>query len=324
MKKLLLIVIASTALLMMLPETASARWHFGFGAYYEDCDCYWGEPDPWDAWWECPCYWDIWEWCSWHPYWMWPRWCRRWVEAYYSPCGRYYYVYYDYFVPRSTRIYVDGRYRYRYDVPLGSSYNTTERIPRRSGLERPSGSPPRPETVTRTLENLGPEYRIKTVASHATQPTQSLRNSGSSVTPISPSRERPITTESILPKSTTAPYIEESPKKAVTLKTVPTSISSSVRNLSDGSLTITNSKIDKPREKDISTEDVIDIPVKTTVKSDNTDKKSYRAKKDVIEKSSKQKNIKGISSTSESSSSSSPRAEKSSPSRSSSKSIRTK
>ncbi|GEM_PF-2193348 len=203
MKKLLLIVIASAALLTMTPDTVEAGWNFGFGVYYDNCDCYWGEPDPWDAWWDCPCYWDVWEWCFVHPYWMWPRWCRVYVQSYYSPCGRYYYVYYDYQVPQSRRVYVNGRYRYRYEVPLGSTYSITERIPRRSGLERPAGGgQPMPEPVSRTIASLGPEYRVKTVAEHA-EPT-SLRP-GQQIQISTTTRERPSTDGAIKPTNTTIP-----------------------------------------------------------------------------------------------------------------------
>ena len=167
MKHSLFLIVLAGVLLSLVPQTSQAGFYVSIR---DDCDCCWGVPDPWDPWWECPYYWDIWVWCSYHPYWMWPWWCRQWVNYHYSSCGRYYYVYYDYYVPRSHRVYIDGRYRYRYEVELDRSYNVTERIPRRRGLERPM-----PEPVERNISNLGPEYRIKTVSTHA-EVEQSLRD----------------------------------------------------------------------------------------------------------------------------------------------------
>ena len=179
MKKLFLIVLIATAFFALAPRTADAGWHMGFGIWFDDCDCYFGDPDPWDPWWECPCYWDVWEWCEWHPYWMWPRWCRRYIEWHYSRWGRFYYVYYDYYVPHCTRVFVDGRYRYRYAVDMGSSRSRTEMIPHRTSVYRSASyAPPIPETVSRTLSDLGPEYRIKGVAAHVSSP--SLRSSSES------------------------------------------------------------------------------------------------------------------------------------------------
>lgn len=240
MKRLLLIVIASAALLTMIPDTVEARWNFGFGVYYDNCNCYWGEPSPWDAWWDCSCYWDVWEWCAVHPYWMWPRWCRVYVQSYYSPCGRYYYVYYDHHVPRSRRVYVDGRYRYRYEVPLGSTYSITERIPRRSGLERPAGAgQPMPETVSRTLASLGPDYRVKTVAAHA-EPA-SIRNTDRPTSNNTPSRERPSTDGAITPTNTTIPVRgvdEVSTRKTTELSTRETHSIPVSTNSETGAVTI--------------------------------------------------------------------------------------
>ncbi|MCD6502553.1 hypothetical protein J7L01_08110 [bacterium] len=194
MKKLLLIVLIAIAFLALAPKTADAGWHMGFGIWFDDCDCYFGDPGPWASWWECPCYWDVWEWCEWHPYWMWPRWCREYVEWHYSRWGRYYYVYYDYYVPHCTRVFVDGRYRYRYAVEMGGSRSRSEMIPHRTSVYRSASyGRPMPETVSRTLSDLGPEYRIKDVAAHA---SPSLRSSSeSSIEPTN----RSMLSESILP-----------------------------------------------------------------------------------------------------------------------------
>lgn len=193
MRNIIFTVVLAGAFIVLAPQTSDGWWHAGIWiGDWHYCDCYWGEPSPWDPWWECPCYWEVWAWCSGRPYWMWPWWCRRYVEIYYSPCGRYYYVYYDYYLPGCRRVYVDGRYRYRYAVELERPYSITERIPRRSGLERPM-----PERVSQRLENLGPEYRVKTVAQHATptprmEPrietgTRSVRNNEPNV--VSPERQ---------------------------------------------------------------------------------------------------------------------------------------
>jgi len=191
MKNVILLTMSLLVLVMAFPQTTEAGWHV---SWYDDCDCGWGVPDPWDPWWECPCYWEIWVWCSWHPYWMWPWWCRQWVDYHYSSCGRYYYVYYDYYVPGCTRMYVDGRYRYRYSVEMDRSYTITERIPRRTGMERPGyeGAGPVPESAYRELQSLGPDYRVKTAAAHASPVTrtQSNRPDNSTVSPSS-YRERP-------------------------------------------------------------------------------------------------------------------------------------
>ena len=190
MKRLIIIIALLGFGLAALPTTAEADMSFGIwvGRDYDGCDCYWGEPDPWDPWWECACYWRIWLWCQHHPYWMWPSWCRRWVEYHYSPRGHYYYVYYDSYRPGCRRVYVHDRYRYRYAVELDRSYSRTERIPRRSGLERPV-----PEPVERHLASRGPEYRIKTVAAHAEDRgvQTSLRNRTAESSPEVRSRRSP-------------------------------------------------------------------------------------------------------------------------------------
>jgi len=162
MKRLIFVIIIAGVLISLTPKTANAGWH-AVGWY--GCDCSWGVPDPWDPWWECPCYWDVWLWCYSHPYWMWPWWARQWVSYHYSSCGHYYYVYYDYYVPSSHRVYVDGRYRYRYSVELDRSYSRSERIPRRNGFERPM-----PSAVESALADRGPEYRIKDTPATWTSP----------------------------------------------------------------------------------------------------------------------------------------------------------
>jgi len=162
MKKLLFAIILAGVLLSLTPTTASAGWYVGVGS---DCYCCWGTPSPWDPWWECPEYWEVWMWCQHRPFWMWPWWARRWVSYHYSSCGRYYYTYYDYYVPGARRVYVDGIYRYRYSVQLDRSYSTHERIPRRNGFERPM-----PEVVQRTLAERGPEYRVRETPAEWTTP----------------------------------------------------------------------------------------------------------------------------------------------------------
>ncbi len=188
MKHLILTIVGLGILIALTSGTAEADWYFS--AWYNDCDCSWGSPSPWDPWWECSCYWDIWAWCATHPYWTWPWWCRRYIEIHYSPCGHYYYVYYDYYVPGCSRVLVDGRYRYRYSVNLGHRYSVTERIPRQRGLEssssgsreRPGYDQPMPDEVYRTLERLGPDYRMKTVARHTEEPSQQQVQRTSTVT----------------------------------------------------------------------------------------------------------------------------------------------
>ena len=172
MKTAYLTIIVIAFAISMFPQSAKADWVW----VNNDCSCSWGDPGPWDPWWECPCYWDVWVWCGWHPYWMWPWWCRQYVEIYYSPYGHYYYVYYDDYRSGCDRVYVDGRYRYRYSVELERPYSITERIPRRNGLERPI-----PETVSRRVERLGPEYTERNMSTRPVEqsPTASLRHNES-------------------------------------------------------------------------------------------------------------------------------------------------
>ncbi len=273
MKKLIIIALISIVSIALFPQTANARWHIGFGIFYDDCDCYFGDPDPWGPWWECPCYWDVWEWCEWHPYWMWPYWCRRYVDFHYSRCGHYYYVYYDHYIPHGSRVFVDGVYRYRYAVDMRGSFSIAERIPRRSGLERPSptGSP-MPEVASRVLSDLGPEYRVKTVAAHAAPP--SLRPN-ETVDPIS--NERPSASGELRMATSSIPVIGSN-AEPVDIRRVEGEIfeKTSAIEAPDGAVTITRYNPDTIHKKEAPQPTRIEKPTvpASTIKSKDNEKPS--------------------------------------------------
>jgi len=240
MKKLIFVIILAGVILSLTPKTAEAGWFVG---YSSDCYCCWGTPSPWDPWWECPGYWDVWIWCQHRPYWMWPWWARRWVSLHYSSCGRYYYTYYDYYVPGARRIYVDGRYRYRYSVQLDRTYSTYDRIPRRNGFERPV-----PEVVERTLASRGTEYRVRETPSEWTsreyREVVSRRSTSPEVSTTAPShRSGTSPIETVTPDSkrsdSVVPSTQETRRSTATVPSTPsttnrgTSVENSPGNIRD-------------------------------------------------------------------------------------------
>lgn len=158
--------IAIIALAAIVPLTAhgfSMVVHYSTGNYYvpffpyyyTGYRCYWGYYDL--------IIYDV----VWYPF---PWFVRHWRYTYYSPCGWYRYRYYDYRYPGSTRVFVNGRYRYRYPEPRTTRYVYT--------------SPPSRHEIYRE------RYSASTRAIAPTRPVTRYRDAGTYAS--NDRRERPL------------------------------------------------------------------------------------------------------------------------------------
>ncbi len=125
---------------------------------------FWG----WD---DCCCCCECWYVDWWElPYWLWPPCCRRIIRIYYSPCGWYRYIYYDYPCAGCTYVCVEGRWVWRRAVRLERKYSYSDMardFVRRRGMgyvvRHKSSSTT--ERVYRSSSSHGETYRYKSSSS---------------------------------------------------------------------------------------------------------------------------------------------------------------